>query len=64
MPLNTEPVIHALRTISEEKELQICVTESLKGGLVAGVSTVIGGLLAGPVGLAIGSFKKNCILYS
>lgn len=52
--MNSEAVISVFRTISKEKDLQVCVTESLTGGLIAGSSNVINGLLGGPIGMAIG----------
>lgn len=54
MPVDNEAVIEALKVLSEEEGLRICIKESLKGGLIAGVSTICGGLLLGPVGLALG----------
>lgn len=54
MPVDTAAVMHTLATLSDEQDMQVCVKESLKGGLYAGVSTVCGGLLLGPIGLALG----------
>nr|XP_053656045.1 protein C19orf12 homolog [Cherax quadricarinatus] len=54
MPLNTKEVLHLVEQLCEEKQLRVAVRESVKGGMLAGGTTLIGGLLGGPFGLALG----------
>jgi len=61
--LEIEPVIDLFATLAEEEKLQVAVTNSLLGGLVAGTATVLGGLLMGPVGLAVGGTVGGTVSY-
>ncbi|KAB7505093.1 Protein C19orf12-like protein [Armadillidium nasatum] len=54
MPISTNEIIKLICDVSEEEKIKIAVSESLKGGAIAGCATVIGGLIMGPVGLAAG----------
>lgn len=54
MPINQTELLNVAQTIAEEENLQVTVKESLKGGCIAAGGAIMGGLLAGPVGLAIG----------
>ena len=57
--VDVSDVIDVLGILANERNLRVTVSESLKGGLLTGATTVVGGLLGGPVGLAIGSFKQK-----
>ena len=54
MPVDVHDVMELLSTISNNKGLKVTMKQSVKGGVIAGVSTAIGGLVAGPPGLAAG----------
>lgn len=54
MPLNTEVVMELVCQLSQEEQLKVAVSESFKGGIVVGGFATVGGLVAGPVGLAVG----------
>ncbi|XP_035214751.1 protein C19orf12 homolog [Stegodyphus dumicola] len=54
MPVNSREIIELLCTLSEEEKLRVTLKESLKGGLIAGGSAILGGCLLGPIGLAFG----------
>lgn len=52
------PAHQLLNEVSKLTELQgvrVAMKESLKGAAIAGVSTLLGGMLFGPIGLAIGT---------
>ena len=54
MPISTEDMMQVLSRLATEEELKVTVSESLKGGLIVGGIAATGGLLGGPIGLAIG----------
>lgn len=56
MPINSQEVLSLVTQLCEEENLRITVKESLMGGALAGTTTVIGGILGGPIGLAIGKY--------
>ena len=59
MPVNTREIIDLLCTLAEEERLRVTVRESVKGGLIAGGSAAAGGLLLGPIGIAVGNYFPN-----
>jgi len=62
MPSNTEDLVIQLCTsLASEENLQVTVKESLKGGAIAGVCTVAGGVVGGPAGLAVGGAFGGCL---
>jgi hypothetical protein len=54
MPLNSRELLNVVTQLTEDRHVRVCITESLKGGCIAATTTVLGGLLLGPVGLAVG----------
>ncbi|KAK2191302.1 hypothetical protein NP493_54g00037 [Ridgeia piscesae] len=54
MPLDVDDVLQLLAELADDDGLKVTVTESLKGGLITGLTAVVGGMLMGPAGLAIG----------
>lgn len=54
MPLDQDEIISVCQQLAEQEHLQVCVTESFKGALITGATTLAGGLLMGPPGLVIG----------
>lgn len=55
MPVNQQEIISVCKQVAEHEQLQVCVTESAKGACIAGGCALIGGLLGGPPGLAVGT---------
>lgn len=58
MPINTVEVLSLVTQVCEEERLQVPIKESLKGGAIAFATTTVGGLIAGPVGLAVGELYR------
>lgn len=56
MPLNTREIIGVVADLSREENLRISVSECVKGACITGGGTFLGGLVLGPVGMALGSY--------
>lgn len=54
MVVNTSAFMEAVATLMDDHNLRVSIQQSGKGALVCGACSFIGGLLAGPVGLAVG----------
>ncbi|XP_013777327.1 protein C19orf12 homolog [Limulus polyphemus] len=60
MPVDLDDLMKLLMILASEENLKVTVNESVKGGIVAGTSAAVGGLLMGPVGLAVGGAVGGC----
>ncbi|KAG8185371.1 hypothetical protein JTE90_023117 [Oedothorax gibbosus] len=47
-------IISFLGELAEEEDMRVTVQQTARGGCIAGGGAVVGGLTAGPVGLAVG----------
>lgn len=54
--ISVSDVMDILVILANEENLRVAVRESFKAGLLTGAATIVGGLLAGPRGLAIGQY--------
>jgi len=54
MGISVTELLKVVSKLAEDKQVRVTVTESLKGGGIALATTATGGLLLGPVGLAVG----------
>ena len=61
MVISYSSVLEVMTVLSEEKELRVTVTESGKGALLTGGVAGLGGLLLGPLGLALGGAVGGCL---
>lgn len=52
-----QEVLSVLAILADNEQIKVNVKEYLKGGVIAGSCTVVGGALGGPVGMAIGKFR-------
>ena len=52
--MNLQDVMELLSLLADEEKLKVTVTGALRGGLITGASATVGGLLAGPIGMAAG----------
>lgn len=58
LPSASQKILGALEVVGEifqEESIKICMKESAKGGLITGVSALVGGLLGGKTGLLAGT---------
>lgn len=60
MPVNSQDIIELLCTLAEEEKLKVTLRESLQGGVIAGGAALVGGVLLGPLGLALGGAIGGC----
>ncbi|XP_066249735.1 protein C19orf12 homolog [Euwallacea similis] len=51
---NKDDLMEICRILAEQEDLKVTVTESGKGAMMAAAGVFIGGLVAGPIGMAIG----------
>ncbi len=63
MVIETADFIQVISIIGDESGLRVAVVESIKGGIVAGVSCAVGGILLGPPGLALGGAVGGALAY-
>ena len=61
MVIKYEDILKVISTLCDDENLRITVKQSAKGGLIAGVSCAVGGLIAGPPGLAVGGAAGGCL---
>ncbi|CAG2107530.1 unnamed protein product [Medioppia subpectinata] len=54
MTIDTNLIMKLVVDVMGDRQIQVTVTQSLKGALLVGTCSFVGALLAGPVGLAIG----------
>lgn len=61
---NQDSIFEICAVLSEEENLKVTLGEAGKGALMVGACTFLGGLLGGPIGLAIGKchelYKVPC----
>lgn len=61
MVIRYRDILEVITVLSNEKGLNVTISESLKGSLIAGGTAGVGGLLLGPPGLAIGGALGGCL---
>ena len=63
MPVSSSDLERILTKIADKEDLKVTVNSSVRGGITAGVSATIGGVLLGPPGLAIGGIVGGLAAY-
>ena len=61
MVIKYEDILKIITVLGDDENLRITVKQSAKGGLIAGISCAVGGLIAGPPGLAVGGAVGGCL---
>uniref|UniRef100_A0A182QXE8 Uncharacterized protein n=1 Tax=Anopheles farauti TaxID=69004 RepID=A0A182QXE8_9DIPT len=64
MPINTRELLEAVGVLTDKESMRVTLKSSVKGATIAGSSTFVGGLLAGPVGLFVGSALGGLLAYT
>lgn len=54
MVVNTSALMEAVAVLTDDRNLRVTIQQSGKGALVCGACSFIGGIIAGPVGMAVG----------
>ncbi|XP_055383185.1 protein C19orf12 homolog [Condylostylus longicornis] len=54
MPINTKELLDGLSILLDEENMKVTIKETGKGTLVCATACFIGGIVAGPFGLAVG----------
>lgn len=54
MSISTTELIKAVAVIVDRADLKVCAQQSAQGALMAGAASLVGGVLFGPIGLALG----------
>ncbi|XP_058816355.1 protein C19orf12 homolog [Topomyia yanbarensis] len=54
MPINTRELMDAVGMLTDQRNVRVTVKSSAKGAVICGTTCFVGGLLAGPIGLAVG----------
>ena len=64
MPVSAVELQRVLAILADEDQLKVTVKAAGYGGVVAGVTTTIGGLIAGPAGLLVGGALGGVLAYA
>lgn len=63
MPVSVVEFQRVMAILADEDQLKVTVKSSAYGGVVAGVATTVGGIVAGPPGLLIGGAVGGLLAY-
>ncbi|KAJ8688379.1 hypothetical protein QAD02_024174 [Eretmocerus hayati] len=63
MSLATPDILNAISDLAKIREMKIALNVSAQCGLIASISTMLGGLVGGPRGIAIGGSLGTALAY-
>lgn len=54
MVVNTRDLMNGLAILTDDHNMRVTITQSSKGALLCGAACFVGGVVAGPIGMAVG----------
>ncbi|XP_053950079.1 protein C19orf12 homolog [Anastrepha obliqua] len=63
MPVDARELMEAISIIANERNVRVTMKQTCKGAMVCAASAFTGGLLLGPVGLAVGGTAGGLMAY-
>lgn len=63
MVINTRALLDGVAVLSDDHNIRVAVQHSSRGALICGASCFVGGLVAGPIGMAIGGTAGGVYAY-
>lgn len=54
MVVNTRDLMNGLAVLTDDQNMRVTIKHSSKGALVCGAACFVGGVVAGPIGMAVG----------
>ncbi|XP_064540266.1 protein C19orf12 homolog [Drosophila montana] len=63
MPIDTRELMEAIAIVADERNIRVAVKQSAKGTAICAACCFAGGLLMGPVGLAVGGAAGGIAAY-
>ena len=63
MPVSVTDLQRVMAILADEDELKVTIKGAAYGGVIAGITTTVGGLLGGPAGLLVGGAVGGALAY-
>lgn len=63
MPVSVTDLQRVMAILADEDELKVTFRGAAYGGVIAGITTTVGGLLGGPAGLLVGGAVGGALAY-
>ena len=63
MPVSVTDLQRIMAILADEDELKVTIRGAAYGGVIAGITTTVGGLLGGPAGLLVGGAVGGALAY-
>lgn len=63
MPVDVQEFMNGIAVLADNENMRVTLKQSGKGGLIAGICCFIGGVVGGPIGLALGGTVGGLTAY-